>query len=170
MVQEIAGLRRRPLQTADEKFAFVDHFFGEMVVKLDEELFVVDDFVFPGGAIDGLQLVELLFGKVQALPFHVAVFGDPADGGFAGFGTDPGAVYDPFKDAHVFAVAGPDELSLGALAEPVHVEDARGDAERALHLDPVTKVVAHMVAAEREHGHGIAANFADFPGCGGCGF
>ena len=35
------------LQAADEEFALVDHFFGEMVVKLDEKLFVVDDFVLP---------------------------------------------------------------------------------------------------------------------------
>ena len=37
-------------------------------------------------------------------------------------------------------------------------------AERALHLDPVTEVVAHVVAAEGQHGHGIAAHHADRAG------
>ena len=52
-------------------------------------------------------------------------------------------------------------LPFVILAEPVDVEDARSDGEAALHLDPVTEVVAHVVAAEGEHGHGVAADFAD---------
>lgn len=35
------------LQATDEEFAFVDHFFRKMVVELDEEFFVVDDFALP---------------------------------------------------------------------------------------------------------------------------
>src|SRR5262245_8979549 len=84
------------LQAADKEFAFVDHLLGEMVMELNAELFVVNDFVLPGGTIDGLQLVELTFGKVEAVPFHVAVFGNPADGGLAGLGADAGAIHDPF--------------------------------------------------------------------------
>ena len=33
----------------------------------------------------------------------------------------------------------------------------------ALHLDPVPEVIAHVVAAERQHRHGIAAHLADVP-------
>src|SRR5690606_37278013 len=47
------------------------------------------------------------------------------------------------------------------------VKDARGLGEVALHLDPVAEVVAHVVAAEGEHGHGVAADFADGAGSGG---
>ena len=47
------------------------------------------------------------------------------------------------------------------------MEDARRDREPALHLDPVAEVVAHVVAAEGQHGHGIAAQLAD--GAGGRG-
>ena len=47
----------------------------------------------------------------------------------------------------------------------------RGVAESvALHLEPVTEVVAHVVAAEGQHGHGIAADLADSAGCGRGGF
>ncbi len=49
------------------------------------------------------------------------------------------------------------------------MEDARGDGEGALHLDPVAEVVAHVIAAEGQHGHGIAAHFADCAGGGGGG-
>ena len=52
-------------QAADEEFAFVDHFFGEMVVELDEEFFVVDDFVLPGGALEFLEFVEFLFRETE---------------------------------------------------------------------------------------------------------
>src|SRR5262245_28578845 len=137
-----------------------------MVVELDEEFFVVDDFVLPGGALEFLEFVEFLFREIQAVPFHVAVVRDPADGGFAGFGADPGAINDPFEDAHVFAVAGPNKLAVGALAEPVHVTNARRDTERALHLDPVTEVVAHAITAERKYDHAGATDFADGTGGG----
>ena len=39
--------------------------------------------------------------------------------------------------------------------------------ELALHLDPVAEVVAHVVAAEREHGHRVAADLADRAAGGG---
>ena len=39
--------------------------------------------------------------------------------------------------------------------------------ERALHLDPVPEIVAHVIAAEGQHGHRIAADLADGAGGGG---
>src|SRR5438445_3035418 len=153
-------LRATWLQATDEEFAFVDHFFREMVVEFDEELFVVDDFTAPGFAVEFLESVEFLARKIQAGPFHIVVIGHPADGSFAALGAYAGTVHNPFEDTHIFAVAGPDEFSFGVFTEPVHVEDARSDGKRALHLDPVTKIIAHVIAAERKHGHGIATNFA----------
>ena len=47
------------------------------------------------------------------------------------------------------------------------MKDARGDAKRALHLDPMAEIIAHVITAERQHRHGIAANFADGAGGGG---
>src|SRR5438045_3846702 len=83
----------KELETADEEFALVDHFLGEMVVELDEELFVVDDFVAPGFVVKMLQRVEFFFGKIEAVPLHVFVIGHPADGGFAALGTNTGAIH-----------------------------------------------------------------------------
>ena len=50
------------------------------------------------------------------------------------------------------------------------MEDARGGGELALHAEPVPEVVAHVVAAEGQHGHGIAADLADGAAGGGGGF
>src|SRR3984893_19516817 len=47
------------------------------------------------------------------------------------------------------------------------MENARRPAERTLHLDPVAEIIAHVIAAERQHSHGIAAYLADFPACCG---
>src|SRR5205814_1074267 len=155
------------LQAADEEFAFVDHFFWETVVELDEELFVFDDFAAPGFAAEILELVEFFLGEIEAAPFHIFVIGHPADGSFAALGADARAIDDPFQHAHIFAVARPDKLAFGIFAEPIDVKNAGSDAERALHLDPMAEIIAHVITAEREHGHGIAANFADGAGGGG---
>ena len=37
------------------------------------------------------------------------------------------------------------------------------------HVEPVAEIVAHVVAAERQHGHGVAADLADLAGGGGGG-
>src|SRR5271166_992086 len=49
---------------------------------------------------------------------------------------------------------------MGSLAEPVHMKNAGRLAERTLHIDPMAEIVAHVVTAEGQHSHGIAANFA----------
>jgi len=38
-----------------------------VVVELDEQLFVADDFALPGFGIDGLQLVKVSLGKSKPL-------------------------------------------------------------------------------------------------------
>jgi len=162
------GVLRWLLEAADEEFAFVDHLWWEVVVEQEEELFVAHDFFVPGGAVYVLELVEFGLGHVEAVPVHVFVVRGPADGGFFALGAAADAVYDPLEDAHVFAEAGPEELAVFVLAEPVDVEDARGCGEIALHAEPVTEVVAHVVTAEGEHGHGVAADFAK-GAAGGCG-
>ena len=32
-----------------------------------------------------------------------------------------------------------------------------------LHSQPVAEIIAHVVAAEGQHGHGVAANLAELP-------
>ena len=130
------------------------------------------DFLLPLGAVYRLEYVELLAGHRdgEAIPVHVFVVRGPADGGFLALGAAANTIDYPLEDAHVLAVTGPEEVAVGVLAEPVDVEDAGGGFELALHLQPVPEVVAHVVAAEGEHGHGVAADFADGATGGGRGF
>src|SRR5205814_1736965 len=74
---------------------------------------------------------------------------------------------DPLQHATVLAITGPHELSVFVLTEPVHVENLRKLCTRALtDLQPVTEVVAHVVAAEGKHRHRIATQLANSAGCG----
>src|SRR5258708_33212613 len=122
-----------------------------MVVELDEEFLVVYDLVAPGFIVKLLEGFKFFAREIEAGPFHAIVVGHPAKGRCASEGADASAVHDPFEDTHVFAIARPDELSLRILAEPVYVENPRRDAQRALHLDPVPEIIAHVVTAERQH-------------------
>ena len=87
------------------------------------------------------------------------------DRSFDGVGGALAAAEDPVEDTRVLAVAGPHELPVLVLAEPVDVEDPR--QLRALALadrQPVTEVVGHVVAAERQHRHRVPAQPADLAG------
>ena len=44
-----------------------------------------------------------------------------------------------------------------------HAEDARGLVDGVTHLQPVVEVIAHVVAAERQHGERVAADNAPAP-------
>src|SRR6185312_827280 len=168
-------LQRQPprggLEAADEEFALVDHLGREVVMEEEEEGLVIHDLMTPLGTVDLLELVEGFAGEVEAFPVDVVVVGGPADGRLLADGAAADTVDDPLEDAHIFAVAGPEEfawlsIDLRAAAEPVDVEDAGSGGEVALHAEPVPEVVAHVVAAEGKHGHGVAANPAGGPGGG----
>jgi len=78
------------------------------------------DFVAPGFIVKLLEGFKFLARVIEAGPFHVIVVGHPANGPFSrAKARDASAVHDPFEDAHVLAIARPDELSLRILAEPV---------------------------------------------------
>src|SRR4051812_15740692 len=71
------------------------------------------------------------------------------------------SIDDPLQHVHVFAKAGPEKLSVGAFPEPVYVEDQGRIFQARAHLEPVAKIIAHAVSAEREHRHRIASNLSD---------
>jgi len=118
-------------------------------------------------AVDLHELVKVFFTHVKTAPIQIAVAGHPADRGFLSPSAPGGALDDPAEWAHVVAEAWPHPFGVPVLAEPVDVEDARGLGELALHFDPMAKIVAHVVAAEGEHGHWVAADSANITlGCG----
>ena len=73
------------------------------------------------------------------------------------------ALENPFQHARIVPEARPQKLAVGAPAEPVHVENLRRVGNLSAHVQPVLEIVAHVVAAEGQHGHGIAPRHAD--GC-----
>ena len=82
-------------------------------------------------------------------------------------GVTVAAFHDPVDDAHVLAESRPEKFSVLVFAEPIHMEKARQVGEIAAHLEPVAEVGAHVVTAERQHRHRVAADFADLTKGGG---
>src|ERR1051325_8580208 len=99
-------------------------------------------FLAPGATIEGLQLFKLFFGKIKTAPLNVLVMGHPADWCFLRQGATASAVHNPFQHAHVLAKAGPHKTAVSIFAEPVHMKNARRFAERTLHANPMSKVIA----------------------------
>src|SRR4030095_7190012 len=94
-------------------------------------------------------------GKTQPFPRDALIVRHPADRRLLTHRASAGAVHDPLQYAHVFAEAGPHEVSVFILAKPVHMEDTRRFAQRTLHPDPMPEIVAHVITAERQHGHRV---------------
>ena len=113
---------------------------------------------------------HLLLGDVGALGVDLARRRDAADRGLDRLALAVAAPEDPLEDADVLAEAGPDELAVVVLAEPVDDEDLRQlrrvRCSRA-DLQPVGEVVGHVVAAERQHRHRVEAQLADLARGGG---
>src|SRR5574344_2795115 len=117
---------------------------------------------------------KCLWREGQPLPGQVFVARAQAKRAFLPLGLTGQAIQHPLEHAHVFAVARPEELALGVLAEPVHTVDA-GRSRSALlnlgtHVQPVLKIIAHVVAAKRQHGKRVAAHHALLAKGGGRGF
>ena len=72
-----------------------------------------------------------------------------------------GAAQHPLDHAQVVAEARPEETALVVRAEPVDVGDDRRVCDELFHVQPVLPVVAHVIAAEGEHRHRVAAGLAD---------
>src|SRR5262249_42948352 len=129
------------------------------------------EFGEPAFFVDGEEGFHVVVGDGEAGAVDGVGGGDFADGGIDGAGGAVAAFKDPFEDAGIFAVAGPEEFALVVFSEPVDVENvghaaAAGDS----HFEPVGKVIAHVVAAERKHGHGIPPEVSDGAGGSGGGF
>jgi hypothetical protein len=136
-------------------------------MEVEKKFLVLEHFSTPGGVINPLQLLKALSREVQSRPVDVFVRRLPAEGSFFRQGASTHPINDPFKNAHVLTKPGPQEFAVGILTEPVHIEHARRFAKRALHVDPVTKIVTHVVTAEWQHRHRIAPDFSEDARCGG---
>ena len=97
--------------------------FGQLVVELHEQLLVLEQLADPRVALHRHQIpVACLSHGVQARPLQVLSARHPAQHAFHGAGAPFAAFDDPFQDAHVLAVARPEEGAVRAFAEPVDAE------------------------------------------------
>src|SRR5207245_9831639 len=109
---------------------------------------------------------------VRAMSIEIGWGREPADGRVYGVRLAVASLKDPLQHAVILVIARPQELAVFVLAEPVHVINLRqlGWLELRADLEPVCEVITHVVAAEREHGHGVATELADCARSRGCRF
>src|SRR5688500_13138725 len=96
-----------------------------MIMKVDKQLFMPDQFLLPRSPVNCLKLLEIFAGKIEAAPIDGFIVGRPADRRLLALRAPANAVDDPFQDPHILAEARPKEPAFAVLAEPVDVEDAR---------------------------------------------
>src|SRR4051812_9912154 len=120
-----------------------------------------DYFPAPSTVIESLQLREFVFGEFEAIPRDVLITRHPANRSLASGRAISRPFNDPFEYPHILAEPRPQEIPAFIFAEPVHVKDTRRHSERTLHGEPMAKVVAHVISAEGQHRHGIAAHLAN---------
>ena len=118
----------------------------------------------PLGRIDAQRGLDRLGARVDAAKVQIGRARRVADRRLHRAGASSAAVDDPLQDAHVLAVARPEEASLVALAEPIHHEDLRRVRHAPEHREPVREVRARVVADEREHRHRVATDASDRAG------
>src|SRR5882672_4488884 len=92
-------------QSADEEFAFINHFWRQAVMQRDKQFLVADDLSLPQLAIDGFKLLKLFPRKFESVPDDVGVLRNPADRRLGSLHTTPYSVDDPFEHPHVLRVA-----------------------------------------------------------------
>src|ERR1700704_4589090 len=99
----------------------------------------------PGMGIDARDLIELRLAEVHAGPVDVPVARRCAEGVFFAVGRAFDSADHPLQNAHVFTIAGPDELAIGPFAEPVDAVDPWQPRAALLELgseiEPMLKVV-----------------------------
>ena len=139
-----------------------------MAIELYEELVLEDQLPVPLGRVDLLEFLEFLRShRLEAGHVEIYIFRNPTNRGLQGMGAALAALDDPFEDTHVVTEAGPEEFPLGALAKPVHMEDAGDVLHEAAHLQPMSEVISHVVTAEGKHRHRVTPHLADRSCCSG---
>src|SRR5260370_10902927 len=144
--------------------------FGKTVAELGKVFPDRGCLGHPSFRIDAQQLLQSGCRYVQSLGIEVRGFGKQADWRLLSVHLTVAALEDPLQNSAVIPVTRPQELAL-LLSEPVDIIHLPqfGSVSTASHLEPVRKVVSHVVATEWKHGHRIAPQSANLPGYRGGG-
>src|SRR2546425_966359 len=130
----------------------------QALAKLGEKLIVGGEFVFPRRSVDPGEFGVLRRRELfQPRPIKVLVAWHQAKRCFFHIArATTGPLDDPLQHAHVLAKSRPDKSALRVAPKPVDTEDLRRMLHSAAHVQPVSEIVAHVIATEREHRHRIA--------------
>ncbi len=69
---------------------------------------------------------------------------------------------NPLQHAHILTESRPQEFSVRASAEPVHVKNLWWMRNAHAHVQPVPEIIRHVISAEGKHRHRIAPRHANF--------
>jgi len=157
-----------------EGFELIIEFLGHSVADLSVEFFKVSHIFEPEVLVNGKEILYYVNGDAFAFKTgDVDIFGlgKVTDSGLVSSYLACAAVKDPEKNTHIVAKAGPDEVAFIVGSEPVNVEDKGNVRHDVRHAEPMSKVIAHIVAAEGKHSHGVSSYYADSTGssCGSFG-
>src|SRR6267378_7188973 len=157
---------RNAVEALTQAVVLIANLVGKAAAEFLEETVGISVFLGPIGGIDAQKIVHGGAGDIQAIESERIGCGHKADRRFRGCRLAFNTLDDPLQDANIFAVSWPEEFSVGALAEPVYVEDFRRAGNTLSHLEPMAEIIGHVIAAEGQHGHGIAARNAHRSGRG----
>src|SRR5687768_5038819 len=113
------------------------------------------------------DLFKLFPRKVESPPIHVLVLRHPSERRFGPDRFTTRSFNYPFQHAHILTKAWPREFSVLVLEEPVNRKDTRRIGKLASEVQPMRKVIAHVITGERQHCEWIAADLADIAECCG---
>ena len=111
------------MQALFQCFYFLIQSLGQMSAEAGEVFFDQGNFGSPAVYVYAQEFFYLSGLDVQAFRVQIGCIGHAAYGCVFGVDFVVAAFEDPFEDATVFAVAGPEELSVLILTEPVDVEN-----------------------------------------------
>ena len=110
---------------------------------------MLGEFFLPFLVIDSEKVGDRFMVDIELFQIEIVWARQPANGRFERAASPLAAINDPFEHAHVLAEARPEEFSILALAEPVHVEDERRISETFSDVHPMPEIIADVVSAER---------------------
>ena len=137
-------------------------FCRETVAEGGEVLADQRDLGLPLCSVNLEQLIKVSVGDLKAVEIESVSGGQESNGGVNGIAAASHSLKDPLEDSGILAVTGPEPLAVCVFAEPVDVEnlwELRRVSARS-NVQPVTEIVRHVVAAEGQHGEGVAAQVA----------
>src|ERR1700678_747980 len=151
----LLGNNAGALEAIGQSFVLGANFVRQAVAKFLKELSGSSYFFGPIAGIHAKQFIKGLARDCKAVEIERTRSRNIADRCFGGIRALFNAVEHPFQDAYIFAVSGPEQFPALIPAEPIHMENFGSVFESGTHLQPMPEIIAHVVTAERKHGHGI---------------